>query len=300
MTKRLYSKILCSIAALGSVALFALSGCTPMQEKPSLNQTAKSAQKEIVAIENKHRVAVGLSLRDEKANVLLEWRSRERFPLTSTVKALQCARVYDLGLEKVQARIDTVKAVSHSPVFGSLAPETEVTLKDACRAALSKSDNRAANFIFAHTGGPKALTVWLRQKGDATTRSDRTEPDLNTFTPNEYRDTTTPSNASLTWQRLDAAMPQSARNQWLEDLASNVGSSNLLRAQLPEGWRLYDRTGAGSDAFGATRAIHAILVSDESNRYYAAIHLKAPAQTPLSQRDAVMQEVIDVLYRVLE
>ena len=298
MAKRLSSKIPYLIAAWGCAAL--LSGCAPIQEKPSSGSIAQNAQKEIAAIEDKHRVAVGATLRDEKANVLLEWRSRERFPLTSTVKALQCARVYDLGLEKIQARISTVKTVSHSPVFADLSPETEVTLKDACRAALSKSDNRAANFIFAHTGGPKALTTWLRQKGDATTRSDRTEPDLNTFAPGEYRDTTTPSNATLTWQRLDAGMSQSAKNQWLEDLASNKGSSNLLRAQLPQGWHIFDRTGAGSDAFCATRAIHAILVSDDNQRYYVAVHLKAPAQTPLSQRDAVMREVFDVLYRVLD
>ena len=106
-------------------------------------------------------------------------------------------RAYELGLENHYAPIKTTPIVPHSPVYGKVDPDTQVTLKEACRAALSQSDNRAANFIFVHTGGPKALTEWLRQKGDNTTRSDRLEPDLNLSGKNEYRDTTTPSNASL-------------------------------------------------------------------------------------------------------
>lgn len=260
---------------------------------------AKSSQERIIAIEQKYNVILGVSVRNENGKVLLEWRSRERFPLTSTVKALQCARVYDLGIENVRAPINTVKAVAHSPLLGSIEPKTEISLKEACRAALSQSDNRAANFIFLHTGGPKALTAWLRQKADQTTRSDRLEPDLNRFSSNEYRDTTTPSNATLTWYRLDSSMAQSAHTQWLEDLASNQTAVNLLRLYLPEGWLLYDRSGAGSDSNCSSRALHAILVTDQGDRSYVALHLLAPAKTTLTQRDAIMQKAIEVIYHQL-
>ena len=232
--------------------------------------------------------------------MLLEWRSRERFPLTSTVKALECARVYELGLENHYAPIKTTPIVPHSPVYGKVDPDTQVTLKEACRAALSQSDNRAANFIFVHTGGPKALTEWLRQKGDNTTRSDRLEPDLNLSGKNEYRDTTTPSNASLNWQRFDTQLPESARSQWLADLAANQMAGNLFRSRLPEGWTLFDRSGAGSDEFCATRANHAILVTDKGARYYAAVHLKAPAGTPMEKRDSILQQAIEVVYAHLK
>ena len=265
----------------------------------SLNPMAKSSQERIIAIEQKYNVILGVSVRNENGKVLLEWRSRERFPLTSTVKALQCARVYDLGIENVRAPINTVKAVAHSPLLGSIDPKTEISLKEACRAALSQSDNRAANFIFLHTGGPKALTAWLHQKADQTTRSDRLEPDLNRFSPNEYRDTTTPSNATLTWYRLDSSMSQSAQTQWLEDLASNQTAANLLRLYLPKGWMLYDRSGAGADSNCSSRALHAILVTDQGDRYYVALHLLAPAKTPLMQRDAIMQKAIEVIYHQL-
>ncbi len=299
MPKTFCLKIIFPVVTAATLALFCLSGCTTNPTKTSLSPIAKSSQEKISSIEQKYHVVLGVSTRDQNGKVLLEWRSRERFPLTSTVKALQCARVYDLGLENVRAPINTVKAVAHSPVLGSIDPKTEISLKEACRAALSQSDNRAANFIFFHTGGPKALTTWLRQKADQTTRSDRLEPDLNRFPPNEYRDTTTPSNASLTWYRLDTSMAQSAQTQWLEDLASNQTASNLLRSSLPEGWLLYGRSGAGADSHCSSRALHAILVSDEGDRHYVALHLLAPAKTPLMQRDAIMQKAIEVIYRQL-
>lgn len=220
--------------------------------------------------------------------------------MTSTVKAPACARVYDLELENQGAPISVVKPVTYSPVYGSLEPNTQISLKQACRVLLSSSDNRAANFVFELSGGPKALTAWLREKGDTTTRSDRIEPALNLSGKNEYRDTTTPSNATLNWQRLDTQLSTKAHNQWLADLAANQVADHLFRASLPEGWQLYDRTGAGSDDFSATRAIHAILVNSEGQRYYAALHIKAAPGPPLEQRDTVLKHVIHLIYETID
>lgn len=88
-------------------------------------------------------------------------------------------------------------------------------------------------------------------------------------------------------EHFDTQLPESARSQWLADLAANQMASNLFRSRLPEGWMLFDRSGAGADEFCATRANHAILVTDKGARYYAAVHLKAPAGTPLEKRDAI-------------
>lgn len=63
-----------------------------------------------------------------KTAFLQSWRSRERFPLTSTVKALECARVYELGLENRSAPIKTTPVVPHSPVYGTVNPDTKVTV----------------------------------------------------------------------------------------------------------------------------------------------------------------------------
>lgn len=158
------SKLVGLRSALFTISLgtIVISGCSTVATETA--PTSKASQAAIVALEKKYDAAIGVSLRDAEGKVLLEWRSRERFPLTSTVKALECARVYELGLENHYAPIKTTPIVPHSPVYGKVDPDTQVTLKEACRAALSQSDNRAANFIFVNTGGPKALTEWLRQK----------------------------------------------------------------------------------------------------------------------------------------
>ncbi len=256
-------------------------------------------QKILVQLECTRDVELGVSLRDSSGKVLLEWRSRERFPLTSTVKALQCARVYDLALGNNLAAIGSVANVAHSPVYGLATPETLISLKQACRAALSQSDNRAANFIFRHTGGPKALTEWIRLLGDSITRSDRIEPDLNLSSTRDPRDSTTPSNASQLWYKLDTTLLQQARKQWLADLASNQASSDLFDSVLPAGWQIFDRTGAGSSNENATRAWHAIMLTETGARYYAAVHVRSPAKTELAHRDETLRQVFRILTRVI-
>lgn len=104
-------------------------------------------QAAVRAIERSHKVAIGLSLRDASGKVLLEWRSRERFPLTSTVKALQCARVYDLGLEQIHAPIGSVAVVAHSPVYADSSPDTVVSLT---RRLVSKRQSCCKFHLPAH------------------------------------------------------------------------------------------------------------------------------------------------------
>lgn len=184
-------------------------------------------------------------------------------------------------------------------MYGLAAPETLISLKQACRAALSQSDNRAANFIFRHTGGPKALTEWIRQQGDSVTRSDRIEPDLNLSSKRDPRDSTTPSNASQLWYKLDTTLLPQARKQWLADLASNQASRNLFDSVLPAGWHVFDRTGAGSSNENTTRAWHAIMLTETGARYYAAVHVRSPAKTELSHRDETLRQVFRILTQVI-
>lgn len=155
----------CSLVTIGLFAVSAVTGCATPQNSVSPKLSQQDSQNAIVTIEQKYDAAIGVSLRDAEGKVLLEWRSRERFPLTSTVKALECARVYELGLENRSAPIKTTPVVPHSPVYGTVNPDTKVTLKEACRAALSQSDNRAANFIFVHTGRTEGLNQVAAAKG---------------------------------------------------------------------------------------------------------------------------------------
>ncbi|WP_348550909.1 class A beta-lactamase [Xanthobacter sp. 126] len=113
---------------------------------------------------------------------------------------------------------------------------------------MTVSDNTAANLLLEALGGPLALTAFVRTLGDASTRVDRVEPDLNQATPGDPRDTTTPAAIARDMLGLSTGITLSAAsrerlNGWL--IACATGTAKL-RAGLPADWRAGDKTGSGS------------------------------------------------------
>jgi beta-lactamase class A len=122
-----------------------------------------------------------------------------------------------------------------------------MTLDEICAAAITMSDNTAGNLLLAAIGGPSGLTAYARSLGDEVTRLDRTEPELNEALPDDPRDTTAPAAMVADLARLltgDALLDQSRRRllAWL--LASKTGDARL-RAGVPNGWQVGDKTGSG-------------------------------------------------------
>ena len=83
--------------------------------------------------------------------------------------------------------------VPYAPITSAHVPEGSMTVRDLCAAAVTVSDNAAANILLAPLGGPAALTQFMRDVGDRVTRLDRMEVELNTNLPGDPRDTTTPA-----------------------------------------------------------------------------------------------------------
>lgn len=180
-----------------------------------------------------------------------EWTHRpdERFLMNSTVKALVCAAVLsrdDLALtETLPVRAEYV--VGHAPVTQHRIGDT-MTISDLCLAAVDQSDNGATNILFDRLGGPEHLTAFLRDIGDDVTRSDRTEPALNTFVPGDPRDTTSPAAMVRTLRMLLAGDALSPENRMLLADWMRPGSwtSALIRPAVPAGWDVADKSGSGN------------------------------------------------------
>ena len=81
------------------------------------------------------------------------------------------------------------------------------------------------------------------------TRLDRIEPELNEALPGDPRDTTTPAAMLANLHRLALANTLSAksRDQLVQWLVGNKTGDTRLRAGLPAGWRVGDKTGAGEN-----------------------------------------------------
>jgi beta-lactamase class A len=214
-------------------------------------------------IELDARGTLGVAVLDTESGKQSTWRASDRFPLNSTMKFLLCAAVLmrvDAGEEQL-ARALPVGAedvVSHSPVLETRVGG-QMTVEELCYAAMTQSDNGAANLLLATVGGPEGLTVLLRQGGDEVTRVDRWEPALNDGPPGDELDTTTPLAMLANLERflVGPALSQASRQTLIGWMQANTTGDDRIRAGVPQGWLLGDKTGTGSN--GSTSDI-AILI----------------------------------------
>lgn len=202
-------------------------------------------------IEDRVGGRLGVFARDTTSGRRAAFRAGERFPMASTFKALLAGVVLqkaDLGRERLDRRIPVPRTVlSHSPVTGehkggSLSVET------LCAAITTFSDNTGANLLLDTVGGPSGFTAALRAMGDRVTRLDRYELELNEALPGDPRDTTSPEAVSLLTERLLlgrllAPVSRLRLAGWM--VASQTGARRI-RAGVPAGWRVADKTGTGS------------------------------------------------------
>ena len=181
-------------------------------------------------------------------------RGDERFPMCSTFKALAAAAILarvDAGKEVLARRItfDASALVTYSPVTEKRVGGDGMTLAEICDAAVTLSDNAAANLLLASIGGPPGLTAFARGLGDEVTRLDRNEPSLNEALPDDPRDTTTPNAMASTLRTLilgTTALSAASREQLTAWLLANKTGDTRLRAGLAKDWRVGDKTGSGA------------------------------------------------------
>ncbi|MDW5314420.1 class A beta-lactamase [Rhizobium sp. PL01] len=230
-------------------------------------------EKQLLALEKHTGGRLGVYVLDTKTKVSFAHRPDERFAMCSTFKALAAAfalaRV-DKGEEKLDRQISISKKhlLSYSPVVEKHVGGG-MTVSELCDAAVTYSDNAAANLLLASFGGPKGLTDWLRSIGDSTTRLDRIEPELNEAKVGDPRDTTTPVAMTQTLGKLllEDVLSSSSRDQFSAWLVANTTGDKRLRAGLPKAWTIGEKTGtsgrgeAGDIGFMRPADGHTILAS---------------------------------------
>jgi len=194
----------------------------------------------------------------------------------STHKVLLCAAILsrvDTGREQLDRRImyRQQDLVEYSPVTEQHLAEG-MTVAELCDAAITMSDNTAANLLLSSIGGPQELTIFLRQAGDQVTRLDRNEPDLNEAVPGDERDTTTPESMAQTLRNLFTGKILTATSQarLMDWMAADKVAGPLLRSVLPAGWYIADKSGAGERG---SRGIVALIGPDEKSPRIVVIYV---------------------------
>ena len=234
--------------ALG-LGAWGLSGCAFISKQQAA--AARTLSDELAALEIQARF--GLYVLDTVSGAEAGWRGDERFPMCSTFKTLLAARMLYLA-QRDEIRLwrklyySPSEVVAWSPISEKRAGANGgMTVQELCEAMVLVSDNTAANVLLEASGGPAALTQWLRELGDGITRLDRNEPSLNTALPGDERDTTTPQAMVQSLQKLllGDVLEGYARallQQWLVD--SRTGDKRV-RAGMPGDWTVGGKTGSG-------------------------------------------------------
>lgn len=229
----------------GGAALCALSGTASGAASVDWKAALAGMEREIGG-----DARIGVRMIDPVGRHELSYRANERFPMCSTFKLLLVGMVLhrvDRGSEHLDRAIGIpARSLANAPVTQPLAGRT-MTVRDLCAAAMTRSDNVAANLLLQSVGGPPALTRFLRGTGDGVTRLDRFELDLNAGTPGDPRDTSTPSAMLDTTRRLATGriLSASARERLVDWMLRTETGVDKLRKGLPIGWQVADRTGAG-------------------------------------------------------
>lgn len=236
---------------------------------------------------------------DTGSGEVVAHRDDERFAFASTIKAPLAAVVLDRSSSRqLERRVRWSEAdlVTYSPVT-SQHLDDGLTVRQLVEAALTLSDNTAANLLLDLVGGPTALDRALEDLGDTTTVVVDREPELNDHEPGDPRNTTTPRAIAGTLREVllgDALSPGDRR---LLDsmLRRNTTGDDLVRAVVPEGWEVGDRT--GSATYG-TRNVIAVVTPPEGDPIVLAV-LSRYAEPDAVPDDAVVAAAARIVLRSL-
>jgi beta-lactamase class A len=222
----------------------ALTGATLLLPLPA------AAQASLAALEPSG-ARVGVAALDTGSGKTLRYRADERFLMCSTFKLALAAAILrrvEHGEEKLDRLVRYTKT-DLLPVSFVTTPNlaTGLTVEALCAAIIHVSDNTAANLLLHTIGGPAGLTAFLRDTGDAISRQDRTETDLNIHDGD--KDTTTPDAFLATLRKLllGPVLQPASREKligWMQEVTTGT---TLLRAGFPADWQAGDKTGRGAN-----------------------------------------------------
>ncbi len=196
-------------------------------------------------------------------NQHIEYHANKRFPMQSTFKLMLVANVLHKGIKDPSLLQQKINYSKQDIVFWS--PVTKKHLKDGmtvqqlCAATTTYSDNTAANLLMKKFGGPKALTAFVHSLDKSLVfRINHYEVKLNS-NPKNIQDTSTPATMgkSLRLFAFGNFLSKSKRQQLLTWMREATTGSTRIRAGVPKGWLVADKTGTG-DGYGVANDIGVI------------------------------------------
>jgi beta-lactamase class A len=258
------------------------------------------APDDLAALEAERGGRLGVSVLDTGTQRRLDYRADERFAMCSTHKFLTVAAILeqvDKGAMSLDRKVAFTRTdlLSYAPIAKQHVDAGFMTVDALAAATTVWSDNTADNLLLALIGGPAGWTRYARSLGDDVSRLDRIESALNSAIPGDPRDTTTPAAMVRNLDRvmLGKALSDASRTRLEGWMFDSTITNTLLRAGMPEGWRVADKSGAGEN--GTRNDIGMITRSGAAPLLAAVYYTQAPGD--MAARDRVLADVGRIITR---
>ncbi len=193
---------------------------------------------------------------------IIAYRDQERFPVQSTLKLMGVAallKASDADQSLLQEKIHYTPAdlTPWHPITGKYLG-TGMTLEALSEAAITYSDNPAMNLIMKKLGGPAAITNFAHSIGNSSFCIEHEEGSLNS-NPNSMQDTATPRDMAMSVRQLmlGTILSSAQKEQLTTWMKNNTTGYKRMRAGVPLGWAVADKTGSGE--YGVANDIGILL-----------------------------------------
>jgi beta-lactamase class A len=266
---------------------------------PSAAGAAARGAAALKAIQKRIGGRLGVHILDSQSGRRIALDDGSRYAMASTFKLPLAAALLwqvDRGAFKLEHGLPIGKQdlLPVSPVVEQRLAQgaTTMTIRELCAAAVTQSDNAAANILLAGIGGPQALNTFFRSIGDEVTRLDRMEPELNGNLPGDPRDTTTPLAMADSMLKIftQGVLTLPARAVLIDWLGTARTGLDRVRAGLPKSWQAGDKTGTGQNG-----AVNDLVVAWPPGRRPIFIAVYMSESTLTSQELCAAQAEIGTL-----
>jgi beta-lactamase class A len=271
----------------------------------------------IAAIATENGGTVGVAAVLVESGERLSWNGDEPIPMQSVFKlpvALRALQLVDEGRLRLDEPVTLTAADmrrGHSPIRDRWPGGVTRTIDELFRFLLVESDNTAADVLMARGGGPAGVTARLRELGITGMRVDRGEDelarDLLDGGPGalqrylaDPRDTATANAAAdlLVLIAKGGGLKPDTHARLQRWLVETTTGRNRIRALLPAGVVVGDRTGTGPDIGGVNACTNDIgLVTLADGRHVALAVLTKGSRRPAAERERTIARIALAVYR---
>lgn len=272
-------------------------------------------QKEIAAIAASGGGRVGAAAMLVETGERVAVRGGERFPMQSVFKlpvGLWVLHEVDAGRVKLDTQVtlrrEDLLDGGLDPIATAFPDGGTFSIEDLLRRMVANSDNTAVEAILKRSGGPPAVTRWLRSLGVTGIRVDRGErqmgrdltgPGALERYERDPRDTATPDGAvDLLAKVLAGANLEDASQDRLRSWMTDTRTGPMrIKGLLPSGTPVAHKTGTGPDRGGVNAATNDIgLILLPGGRHLAVAVFIAESRQPLEAREAVIAKISKAAY----